>query len=106
MRLLFKTKDVLPLFKRIKETKEDLLFVKDEGIYLMTKGEKPAYAISYSPNVVGLFDRCKAAVGGDDFCDHMPQPTVMVDNILALGNKIEFFAIEFTPETIELNYTY
>jgi len=106
MKLLFKTKEVLPLFKKIKETKEDLLFVKDEGIYLMTKDANPAYAISYSPNVIGLFDRCKAAVGGNDFCDHMPQTVKTIDDILQLGDKINFFAIEFTPETIELNYTY
>jgi len=106
MKLLFRAKDVLPLIKKIKETKEDLLFVKDEGIYLMTKGETPAYAISYSPDVDFLFDRCKAAVGGDDFCDHLPQQKESINDILKLNDKIEHFFVDFTQETLQFGYIY
>jgi len=56
--------------------KPQLFFVKDSGIYLMTAAvmEKMpedmshvAYAKGYSPSEPNCWEKCTAAVGGDDF---------------------------------------
>jgi hypothetical protein len=59
------------------ETKPALLLVKDEGIYIMSnaqktdeevsKGEALAYAVGYEPHSEDCWERCREAVGGDDF---------------------------------------
>jgi len=54
---------------------EGLWFVKDDGIYLMTNAclspdHNPGvvYAAGYGPGP-GTWERCRSAVGGDDFCE-------------------------------------
>ena len=61
-----------------------LFFVKDSGIYLMSAG-KPrqlredgtdwsvvAYAKGYEADAPDSWDKCRAAVGGDDFAEALP----------------------------------
>jgi hypothetical protein len=52
--------------------------MKDEGIYLMspakvnrTPGDKShiCYAEGYEPHLPNCFDKCRKAVGGDDFAE-------------------------------------
>lgn len=55
-----------------------LWLVKDEGIYLMSpaktdrpKGDKShiCYAEGFEPSLPNSFDKCRTAVGGDDFVE-------------------------------------
>lgn len=70
-----------------KRDKPGLWLVKDQGIYLMSNGvpglkKKPGsdalkvvYAEGYNPGNQGIsviHDKCRAAVGGDDFCEALP----------------------------------
>ena len=68
-----------------KRARAKLVLVKDRGIYLMSSGRDNipeggkipvAYAEGFDPERVGddgeLHDRCRAAVGGDDFCEEVP----------------------------------
>ena len=61
-----------------------LWLVKDEGIYVMSPSDesdvvsqKPfkchvIYARGYSPRVKDCWDKCRDAVGGDDFAEWIP----------------------------------
>lgn len=64
-----------------------LFLVKDSGIYLMSNGEtgllradnKPGqhsqvvvYAIGYKPDGADSYEKCRNAVGGDDFAELLP----------------------------------
>ena len=58
-----------------------LVFVKDDGIYLMSNGipgmerdesyTHVVYAKSYDPRKGDVWDRCRDAVGGDDFVEYL-----------------------------------
>ena len=61
-----------------------LMFVKDEGIYLMSAGVpgyhkedgKPSHVVTYangcSPDAPESWEHCRSLVGGDDFSEHLP----------------------------------
>ena len=60
-----------------------LLLVKDDGIYVMSngsprdvKGKGPhchvVYAEGFNPRKGDVWDKCRAAVGGDDFVEFVP----------------------------------
>ena len=56
-----------------------LMFVKDDGIYLMSngipsspEGNRVSYAIGYDPTRgVDVWEKCRSAVGGDDFAEYI-----------------------------------
>lgn len=67
----------------IGEPEPSLHFVKDSGIYLLSgasdrqlrpdgKGSVVAYAQGYEPDAPDSWDRCRDAVGGDDFVEVLP----------------------------------
>lgn len=63
--------------------KPTLFFVKDSGIYLMTgavledydyktRTEHVCFAVGYNPSIDGdVWDKCRFAVGGDDFGENI-----------------------------------
>jgi hypothetical protein len=55
-----------------------LMFVKDEGIYVMSNGlpglaigQNVVYARNYDPRKGDVWERCREAVGGDDFAEYI-----------------------------------
>ena len=91
-----------------------LWLVKDEGIYLMSPGIHPgpepgdrstrapvAYASGFDPtrdDRMAVWDRARAAVGGDDFAEAVPLEWVDA----ALAARAPEFALEFGPDAIGL----
>lgn len=66
-------------------------FVKDSGIYIMSgssesqmdgEGRLVAYAMNFEPGAEGLWERCREAVGGDDFCEPLPLEVKMVQQVI------------------------
>jgi len=88
-----------------------LLIVKDDGIYLVSNGfpamldpdrpgkKKVVYALGYSPDDPGFWERSRDAVGGDDF--------VEVFHLDELPEKLKpgsTFELEITDEQIACDY--
>ena len=83
-----------------------LHLVKDDGIYLMAgtlESDKLAekrchviYAQGYSPKTKDLWEKCREAVGGDDFAEWIPLNEAMVKALEKNGHM----KIEFTPSEI------
>lgn len=55
-----------------------LMFVKDDGIYVMSNGlpglpigQNVVYAANYDPRKGDVWERCRQAVGGDDFAEYI-----------------------------------
>ena len=89
-----------------------VLFVKDEGIYLMNAyaGGKPpnelgtvVFAESYDPNKdEEVWERSRQAVGGDDFGEFVPLPEIVLRAIvmrqlkkLIIDMNEESYSVEF-----------
>jgi len=89
-----------------------VLFVKDEGIYLMNAyaGGKPpnelgtvVFAESYDPNKdEEVWERSRQAVGGDDFGEFVPLPEIVLRaivmrqlNKLIIDMSEESYSVEF-----------
>jgi len=89
-----------------------VLFVKDEGIYLMNAyaGGKPpnelgtvVFAESYDPNKdEDVWERSRQAVGGDDFGEFVPLPEIVLRaivmrqlNKLIIDMSEESYSVEF-----------
>lgn len=89
-----------------------VLFVKDEGIYLMNAyaGGKPpnelgtvVFAESYDPNKdEDVWERSRQAVGGDDFGEFVPLPEIVLRAIvmrqlkkLIVDMNEESYSVEF-----------
>ena len=80
-----------------------LHLVKDDGIYLMAgtfKSDKlderkchVIYAQGYSLKTKDLWDKCREAVGGDDFAEWIPLSKEMVEALEKNGHM----KIKFTP---------
>ena len=87
-----------------------LHLVKDDGIYLMA-GTVQAdwmehlrkchviYAQGFSPKTKDLWEKCRDAVGGDDFVEWIPLSNSMV-NMLARNGHMK---IRLTPKQVEIN---
>ena len=83
-----------------------LHLVKDDGIYLMAgtfesdkldeKRCHVIYAQGYSPKTKDLWEKCREAVGGDDFAEWIPLNEAMVKALEQNGHM----KIEFTPSEI------
>ena len=83
-----------------------LHLVKDDGIYLMAgtfKSDKlderkchVIYAQGYSLKTKDLWDKCREAVGGDDFAEWIPLSKEMVEALEKNGHM----KIKFTPSEI------
>lgn len=87
-----------------------LHLVKDSGIYLMAgtvqadwmehlKTCHVIYAQGYSPKTKDLWEKCRDAVGGDDFAEWIPLSNSMV-NMLAKNGHMK---IKITPQQVEVN---
>ena len=89
-----------------------VIFVKDEGIYLMNAyaGGKPpnelgtvVFAESYDPNKdEDVWERSRQAVGGDDFGEFVPLPEIVLRAIvmrqlkkLIIDMNEESYSVEF-----------
>ena len=92
-----------------KETTKDygLHLVKDEGIYLMAGTVQSdwiqhlekchvIYAQGFSPKTKDLWEKCREAVGGDDFAEWIPLNKEMVEALEKNGHM----KIKFTPSEI------
>lgn len=86
-----------------------LLFVKDDGIYLMTGAvmEKfpedyshVCYAEGYSPDVEDVWEKCREAVGGDDFGEVIE----LDEKLQGIINKGHDLLITVTPESFSISY--
>jgi hypothetical protein len=84
-----------------------LHLVKDDGIYLMAgtvqsdwmehlKKCHVIYAQGYSPKTKDLWEKCRDAVGGDDFAEWIPLNKEMVEALEKNGHM----KIKFTPSEI------
>lgn len=105
-KLIFKNEKLRGLLDQAETaTKNDLWLVKDEGIYLMvplkkgqSKGKRHiCYAEGYEPDLPDCFDKCQAAVGGDDFVESF-------DFSLTLQNGIRNGA-DIMVEISEMSFT-
>jgi hypothetical protein len=91
--------------------KAGMIFVKDEGIYLMStgqpilpsltgKGARVCYAAGFSPNVADCWDRCVEAVGGDDFAEYLPLDVFRE----ALKEQASAVFIRVSPTALEIGF--
>lgn len=73
-----------------KTTEPHMHFVKDSGIYVMSAGDKPlpedkshfTYAVGYNPDIdEDCWEKCREAVGGDDFGESFACTLMMKENI-------------------------
>jgi len=91
------------------ETTKDfgLHLVKDDGIYLMAGTVKAdwmehlkkchvIYAQGFSPKTKDLWEKCRDAVGGDDFAEWIPLNKEMIEGLEKNGHM----KIKFTPSEI------
>tara|TARA_Y100000114_G_scaffold102630_1_gene95765 strand:+ start:559 stop:936 length:378 start_codon:yes stop_codon:yes gene_type:complete len=87
-----------------------LHLVKDDGIYLMAgtvqadwmehlKKCHVIYAQGFSPKTKDLWEKCRDAVGGDDFVEWIPLNNKMV-NVLARSGHMK---IRLTPKEVQIN---
>lgn len=99
------------LDKYFQTVKPSIWLVKDEGIYLMSSAvvkesatEKPhlCYAEGYDPGQPDCWEKCNAAVGGDDFVQAIPVTEPMKRGI-RMGADLE---IKFSTRTIEVRLVY
>lgn len=106
--------DILKVVREKKLLKPALHLVKDDGIYILSNGtprmlitkkspngkhdmkvSKVVYARGYDPSKGDVWDKCRDAVGGDDFVELINHETC---------KKL----FEFTPEqakTLRINFT-
>ena len=87
-----------------------LHLVKDDGIYLMEGTFKAdwmehlrkchvIYAQGFSPKTKDLWEKCRDAVGGDDFVEWIPLDNKMVNMLAIIGHM----KIKITPQEVEVN---
>jgi hypothetical protein len=103
--------EITQVRKVIAEAKADggtptILFVHDEGVYIMALGAGKertiCYAQGYDPTKedrMKVWDKCRDAVGGDDFCERLSVHTV---EKLTLGDTIEWFTISMSASHLSL----
>jgi hypothetical protein len=96
------------------EPRPQIIFVKDEGIYLMSNG-KPhlpgterqnfcVYAQGYDPNKDSdVWDNARAAVGGDDFAEYISLAPAQL-HVIQSGAPFRF-SIKVTPKTLAILVT-
>jgi len=86
-----------------------LLLAKDEGIYLMSNANERlpgagnyhyvVYADGYDPRTGDVWDKCRDAVGGDDFAELLP---IGMFSPLVEQTKKRFITLAVTPEEISV----
>jgi len=97
-----------PSFGQEDEVPAGLWLVKDNGIYLMSNGSDPwpngksviAYAQGYEPDADDSWDRCRDAVGGDDFCEFLGMDFVTLGKVYGLGGKTFNLIVSETEITV------
>jgi hypothetical protein len=75
----FTPKQTVTLLTAMKKTGNQLMFVKDQGVYLMVDGSGPyhgdncvEYARGLNPlNNPGWWSKAERSLGGDDFGEHL-----------------------------------
>lgn len=89
-----------------------LILVKDDGIYLMSNGEPclpgqdsvnhAVYAKGYNPKTDGdVWDKCRDAVGGDDFAEYMPVDQFAI--VMSDRNATDHFQIGVTATKLDVS---
>lgn len=83
-----------------------IMFVKDDGIYLMSggvprqeDGTPVVYAKGYDPKTGDVWDKCRDAVGGDDFAEYFP-----TSDLTPIPENAEQFFIKVSPKTMECGW--
>ena len=89
-----------------------VLFVKDEGIYIMNAyaGGKPpnelgtvVFAESYDPNKdEEVWERSRQAVGGDDFGEFVPLPEIVLRAIVM--RQLKKLIIDMSEESYSVEF--
>lgn len=79
-------------------TKPNFTWVKDTGIYIMSGNSKSklcengtrlvCYAHGYNPDNADVWDKCRYAVGGDDFAEQVDLTKPMLDKLTLPGSKL------------------
>lgn len=85
--------------------REPLMLVKDEGIYLAIRvagGERPlvCYAVGFDPTKddrMAVYDRARAAVGGDDFVEDVELGAATLDALAKPGSRLK---VEVTEDAL------
>lgn len=87
-----------------------LIFVHDDGLYLMSNGQPRdivsgersfcAYARGYDPKAPGVWDKARDAVGGDDFAEYLTLTDEMVE--LIQGDRFDSFKLKVTASSIQI----
>ena len=102
------------LAKMLKQSKDNpgrqgvgLLFVKDQGVYLMPNNNVVEdriikYAVGCNPdkNQDDWYENARHLCGGDDFGEFVPAEVIEQ----AIKDKCTKFIIGLTPDTIEFSY--
>lgn len=79
--------------EKLPKPRPQLVFVHDDGLYILSNG-KPSqmagpkkrfvvYAVGYDPRDPGVWEKARAAVGGDDFAEYLDLLPQQVAAILA-----------------------
>ena len=99
---------------RMRVSEACLWLVKDHGIYLMSNGRpglpddedepegrsKIVYAIGYDPRTGDVWDKCRDAVGGDDFSEEIGNRKFWMDAVdLAPDGELE---IQVTATSLKI----
>jgi hypothetical protein len=78
-----------------------LWLVHDDGIYVMANAEgfQPVYARGYVAKSHGVWERSRAAVGGDDFCEFIPSDPEMMRLLAERGST---FTVLWSQDSYEV----
>ena len=93
--------------------KPALHFVKDSGIYLMSNGSPQlegsefgqtsksavVYAHGYDPSVEDVYDKCRDAVGGDDFVE-----SIDIATLPAMPANAQFLVIDVSAKRLAVSW--
>lgn len=91
----------------VANAKDDIMFVKDDGCYIMAAGyrhpetDKPV--VIYACGLHGgpdNYENVRAACGGDDFVEHLPAS----DFSAAIDAGAKEIFIKLTADTLEMGY--
>lgn len=90
---------------KLLERSPTVILVKDEGIYLISEkhkaGDLVVYAKGYDPKLgEHVWDKCRAAVGGDDFGETLQMTDPMVQ--AAKQGRLAVFTLNVTQTSISV----
>lgn len=106
MKLKFRREDIERMLAQIPKPDSDIMLVKDDGIYLMSFDQTKqnryiAYACGYDPRLGDVWEKCRTAVGGDDFGEICGTKKQMID---ILAESCGDIVVNITRTTIAVQY--